>query len=68
MPPIKNEEKDYPLTNAEKKILDWIKKELTGQCSFANRKKITQGNSFVEHVQPMLELNCVACHYEGKVI
>ena len=32
MPPIKNEEKDYPLTDSEKKILsDWIRKERIGR-------------------------------------
>ena len=31
------------------------------------RKRLPKTISFVEHVQPILELNCVACHYEGKV-
>ena len=30
-------------------------------------KRLPKEIDFVEHVQPVLELNCVACHYEGKV-
>ncbi len=70
MPPIKNEEKDYPLTDAEKAVLkQWI---LDGadwpeDLVLEPRKRLPKTLSFVEHVQPILELNCVACHYEGKV-
>ena len=70
MPPIKNEEKDYPLTNAEKKILhDWIKEgaDWPEGVDLQTEKRLPKEISFVEHVQPILELNCVACHYEGKV-
>ena len=70
MPPIKNEEKDYPLTNAEKKILhDWIKEgaDWPEGVVLQTEKRLPKEISFVEHVQPILELNCVACHYEGKV-
>ena len=70
MPPIKNEDKDYPLTDAEKKILfTWIEegaKWPDGEKLEA-RNRLPKEISFVEHVQPLLELNCVACHYDGKV-
>ena len=70
MPPITNEEKDYPLTNSEKKIIhEWIK---TGAnwpngVELEPQKRLPKQIDFVEHVQPVLELNCVACHYDGKV-
>ena len=70
MPPIKNEEKDYPLTDSEKAVLkQWI---LDGadwpeDLVLEPKKRLPKTISFVEHVQPILELNCVACHYEGKV-
>ena len=70
MPPIKNEEKDYPLTEKEKAVLkQWI---LDGadwpeDVVLEPRKRLPKTISFIEHVQPILELNCVACHYEGKV-
>ena len=70
MPPIKNEEKDYPLTDAEKKILhDWIKEGAAWPdgISLNTKIRLPKKVDFVEHVQPILELNCVACHYEGKV-
>jgi formylglycine-generating enzyme required for sulfatase activity len=70
MPPIKNEEKDYPLTDAEKAVLkQWILDgaEWPDDVVLEPRKRLPKTISFVEHVQPILELNCVACHYEGKV-
>jgi formylglycine-generating enzyme required for sulfatase activity len=70
MPPIKNEEKDYPLTDAEKAVLkQWIVDgaEWPEKIVLEPRKRLPKTISFVEHVQPILELNCVACHYEGKV-
>ena len=70
MPPIKNEEKDYPLTKAEKKILfDWIKEGANWpeEITLETKKRLPKKIDFAEHVQPILELNCVACHYEGKV-
>ena len=70
MPPIKNEEKDYPLTDAEKAVLkQWILEgaEWPDEVVLEPRKRLPKTISFVEHVQPILELNCVACHYEGKV-
>ena len=46
MPPIKNEEKDYPLTDAEKKILhDWIKEGAKWPDDVVLKtEKITQRN------------------------
>jgi len=70
MPPIKNEEKDYPLTDAEKAVLkQWILDgaDWPDEIVLEPRKRLPKTISFVEHVQPILELNCVACHYEGKV-
>jgi uncharacterized membrane protein len=70
MPPIKNEEKDYPLTDAEKAVLkQWIVDgaEWPEGIVLEPRKRLPKTISFIEHVQPILELNCVACHYEGKV-
>jgi formylglycine-generating enzyme required for sulfatase activity len=70
MPPIKNEEKDYPLTKAEKKILfDWIKEGANWpeEITLETKKRLPKKIDFAEHVQPILELNCVACHYDGKV-
>jgi len=70
MPPIKNEEKDYPLTKFEKKILsDWIKEGANWPDGekLVSLKRLPKQVDFVEHVQPILELNCVACHYEKKV-
>ncbi len=70
MPPIKNEDKDYPLTDAEKAVLkNWILQgaEWPEDLTLEPRKRLPKTISFVEHVQPVLELNCVSCHYEGKV-
>jgi len=70
MPPIKNEDKDYPLTDAEKKILfTWIEEgaKWPDDEKLEVRNRLPKEISFVEHVQPVLELNCVACHYDGKV-
>jgi len=70
MPPIKNEEKDYPLTDHEKKVLkQWILDgaDWPDEIKLEPRKRLPKTISFVEHVQPILELNCVSCHYEGKV-
>ena len=67
MPPIKNEEKDYPLTDSEKAVLkQWILDGAIGQRISCLSQEGPKTISFVEHVQPILELNCVACHYEGK--
>ena len=70
MPPIKHAEKDYPLTDPEKKILkDWISEgaEWPEKVKLESRKRLPKEITFVENVQPILEQNCVACHYEGKV-
>ena len=63
MPPIKNEEKDYPLTDSEKKILsDWIKEgaDWPDEEKLVSYKRLPKKIDFVEHVQPILELNCVS--------
>ena len=70
MPPIKNEDKDYPLTEAEKKILKgWIDggADWPEEVTLETRKRLPKSITFVDHVQPILELNCVSCHYDGNV-
>ena len=70
MPPIKDADRDYPLTDSEKKILkDWITSgaDWPDEEVLTPQKRLPKTISFAEHVQPILELNCVACHYEGKV-
>ena len=70
MPPYKHADKDYPLRDEEKEILkNWI---LAGadwpeEVVLEPMKRLPKDISFVEHVQPILEQNCVACHYEGKI-
>jgi formylglycine-generating enzyme required for sulfatase activity len=70
MPPIKHEDEDYPLLESERKILeDWIKEgaKWPEKEKLKPRKRLPKKISFAEHVQPILEVNCVACHYEKKV-
>ena len=70
MPPIKNEDKDYPLTDAEKAVLkQWIDggADWPEEVVLETKKRLPKEISFVEDVQAILELNCVACHYDGKV-
>ena len=70
MPPFKHEDKDYPLRDEEKEILkNWIQ----GGAAWPEtevlepKKRLPKTVSFVTNIQPILEQNCVACHYEGKV-
>ena len=70
MPPFKQEDKDYPLRDEEKEILkNWIQ----GGAAWPEtevlepKKRLPKTVSFVTNIQPILEQNCVACHYEGKV-
>jgi formylglycine-generating enzyme required for sulfatase activity len=70
MPPFKHEDKDYPLLESERKILEaWIKEgaKWPEKEKLKPRKRLPKKISFAEHVQPILEVNCVACHYEKKV-
>ena len=56
MPPINNQEKDYPLTDAEKKILhDWIKEGATWPdgITLNTEQRLPKQVDFVEHVHPM---------------
>ena len=69
MPPIKNEEKDYPLTKAEQEILKkWIKEgaKWPDDVTLEPRKRLPKKLDFAEHVQPILEIHCVKCHREGR--
>jgi formylglycine-generating enzyme required for sulfatase activity len=70
MPPFKHEDKDYPLLDSERKILEaWIKEgaKWPDEEKLSPLKRLPKQVDFAEHVQPILELNCVACHYEKKV-
>jgi formylglycine-generating enzyme required for sulfatase activity len=70
MPPYKHADKDYPLRDEEKEILkNWILSgaEWPEEVVLEPMKRLPKDISFVEHVQPILEQNCVACHYDGKV-
>ncbi len=70
MPPIKNVDKDYPLTNAENIILkQWIEDGAAWPDGIVleTKKRLPKKISFVEDVQPILELSCVSCHYDGNV-
>lgn len=70
MPPFKHEDKDYPLRDEEQEILkNWIQ---TGAAwpeteVLVPKKRLPKIVTFVDNIQPILEQNCVACHYEGKV-
>jgi len=70
MPPFKHEDKDYPLRDQEKEILkkwilagaNWPEEEVLEPL-----KRLPKTVTFVDNIQSILEQNCVACHYEGKV-
>ena len=69
MPPYENETRDYPLREEKKILKDWIQSgaEWHDDEVLVTRKRLPKTVSFAEHVQPILELNCVSCHYEGNV-
>jgi formylglycine-generating enzyme required for sulfatase activity len=70
MPPFKHEDKDYPLRDQEKEIL---KKWILAGANWPDEevlvplKRLPKTVTFVDNIQPILEQNCVACHYDGKV-
>jgi len=70
MPPFKHEDKDYPLRDQEKEIL---KKWILAGANWPDEevlvplKRLPKTVTFVDNIQSILEQNCVACHYEGKV-
>ena len=69
MPPIKNEEKDYPLRKPEQTILkQWIKEgaKWPDGIKLVPRKRLPKKISFVNDVKPILELNCLSCHRKDK--
>ena len=69
MPPIKNEEKDYPLRKPEQAILkQWIKEgaKWPDGIKLTSRKRLPKKISFVNDVKPILELNCLSCHRKDK--
>ena len=70
MPPFKHEDKDYPLRDEEKEILKkWIQAGAAWPETevLVPKKRLPKTVTFVNNIQPILEQNCVACHYEGKV-
>ncbi len=69
MPPVKNEEKDYPLRKAEQTILkQWIKEgaKWPDGIKLTSRKRLPKKISFVNDVKPILEINCLSCHRKDK--
>ena len=69
MPPIKNEEKDYPLRKPEQEILkQWIKEgaKWPEGIKLGVEKRLPKEIAFEEHVQPIIEENCVSCHRKDK--
>jgi formylglycine-generating enzyme required for sulfatase activity len=69
MPPIKNEEKDYPLRKPEQTILkQWIKEgaKWPDGIKLTPRKRLPKKITFVNDVKPILEINCLSCHRKDK--
>jgi len=69
MPPIKNEDKDYPLRKPEQTILkEWIKEgaKWPDGVKLTPQKRLPKKISFVNDVQPILEINCLKCHRKDK--
>ena len=69
MPPIKNEEKDYPLRKAEQEILKkWIKEgaKWPNGVKLTPKKRLPKKITFANDVQPILEINCLKCHRKDK--
>ncbi len=69
MPPIKHEDKDYPLRKPEQAILkEWIKEgaKWPDGVKLTPQKRLPQKISFVNDVQPILEINCLKCHRKDK--
>lgn len=68
MPPQEGSD-PYPLTKAEQKILkDWIAEGATWPdgVTLTPTDRLPSKVAFAEHIQPILELNCVKCHWEEK--
>jgi len=69
MPPIKNEDKDYPLRKPEQEILkQWIKEgaKWPDGVKLTPQKRLPKKISFANDVQPILEINCLKCHRKDK--
>jgi len=69
MPPVKHED-DYTLSKVEQELLKiWIAEgaDWPEGITLHSHKKLPRKIDFVEHVQPILEFNCVSCHNEEKV-
>ena len=69
MPPIKNEDKDYPLRKPEQTILkQWIKEgaKWPDGVKLTPQKRLPKKISFANDVQPILEINCLKCHRKDK--
>ncbi len=69
MPPIENEDKEYPLLKSEQEILkQWIKEgaKWPDGVKLSPHKRLPKKITFEEHVQPIIEQNCVSCHRKDK--
>jgi formylglycine-generating enzyme required for sulfatase activity len=69
MPPIEHEDKEYPLLKYEQGILkQWIKEgaKWPDGVKLAPQKRLPKKIAFEEHVQPIIEINCVSCHRKDK--
>lgn len=69
MPPIKHEDKDYPLRKPEQAILkEWIKEgaKWPDGVKLMPQKRLPKKISFVNDVQSILEINCLKCHRKDK--
>lgn len=68
MPPQEGPD-PYPLTKAEQTVLkDWITQGANWPDGVTLKpgKRLPSKVDFVEHIQPILELNCVKCHWSEK--
>jgi formylglycine-generating enzyme required for sulfatase activity len=69
MPPIEHEDKEYPLLKHEQQILkQWIKEgaKWPDGVKLGVHKRLPKEITFEEHVQPIIEQNCVSCHRKDK--
>ena len=69
MPPLKDEEKDYPLRKPEQTIIkEWIKEgaKWPDGVKLTPKTRLPKKISFANDVQPILEINCLKCHRKDK--
>ena len=69
MPPQDSPEQSYPLPKFEQDILKrWIAEgaKWPEGVTLTPAKRLPKTLTFVDHIQPILEFNCVRCHREGN--